>query len=311
MSLLLDLRRLGLLPAAAFLVLACGGSSAVVDDPAGGPNAGPGADPAPADPAPADPEGPAALPDPGGARVTITMRGSTAAFAHADGFSGETPRKQIVAVKSLWLLRSAGDPSPVKVFDHGDDAVEVELVSGKVTTIAEVAARSLPAGVFTVARSGVSYVKYAVDARMHPSGGGLGGIDGYYDNVQTLSDGALVDGKKRKKGDFRYSFVANGTTLGTLEGENAPTPVATTSGGITMDMSGPETFYVFPVQMAVDPNVAADQLVQLELNVHESFRWADQLAPGYTSGVYDTTPATFEPVMAFGANAFKLDISPK
>jgi hypothetical protein len=240
------------------------------------------------------------------------MHGSTAPFAHEDGFSGETPRKQIVAVKSLWLYRSPADANPVKVFDHGDKAVEVELVSGKTVELAKVAAKSLPAGVFTMAKSGVSYVKYAVDARMH-SGTAFGAIDGHYDNVQALSDGAVVDGVKKKKGDFRYAFIADatGATVGALEGENAPTPVATSGGGITMDMSGPETFYVFPVNLAVDPNVATDQIVDFELNVDKSFRWVDQSVPGYTAGTFDTTPSLFEPIMAFGANSFALTVKGK
>lgn len=298
------------LPAFA-LAAACGGADASVGDPTGSPPGGPS--PSGSSSAAAPPSGTpgtTAPPDPGGPRVTITMHGSTAPFAHADGLAGETPRKQIVAIKSLWLYRSASDPSPVKVFDRGDDAVEVELVSGKKVEIAKVAAKSLPAGVFTIAKSGASYVKYAVDARMH-SGTAFGALDGYYDNEQVLSDGAVVDGKKKKKGDFRYSFVANGATVGTLEGADAPTPAATTAGGITMDMSGPETFYVFPIQLAVDPDVEKDQLVDFELNVDKSFRWQDQGLPGYTAGVYDTTPSTFEPVMAFGANAFRLSISPQ
>lgn len=291
------------------LLVACGGSNAGVDDPVVGPapssssstDTPPGTDPSPSK------NDPTTQPDPGGPRVTITMRGSTTPFAHKDSFAGETPKKQIVAIKSLWLYRSPSDANPVKVFDHGDKAVEVELVSGKVVELAKVAARSLPAGVFTMAKSGAAYVKYAVDARMH-SGTVYGAVDGYYDNVQALSEGAVVDGKKKKKGDFRYSFIANanGATVGSLEGENAPTPIATTSGGITMDMSGPDTFYVFPVDMAVDPNVAQDLVVDFELNVDKSFRWVDQQSPGYTAGTYDTTPTAFEPVMAFGANAFKL-----
>jgi hypothetical protein len=296
-----------------FVLVACGGSNAGVDDPtAPSPSPDPSSPSTPGDPsAPTDPPSTTTPPDPGGPRVTITMRGSTTPFAHKDAFSGETPRKQIVAVKSLWLYRSPTDTSPVKVFDHGDKAVEVELVSGKTVELAKVAAKSLPAGVFTMAKSGVSYVKYAVDARMH-SGTAFGAIDGYYDNVQALSDGAVIDGAKKKKGDFKYSFVADatGATVGSLEGENAPTPVATTGGGITMDMSGPETFYVFPINMAVDPNVATDQLVDFELNVDKSFRWVDQSTPGYTAGVYDTTPTQFEPVMAFGANTFKLNVAP-
>jgi hypothetical protein len=296
------------------LLVACGGSNAGVDDPANpSPSPDPSASsPSPGDPSVTDPSSEATPPDPGGPRVTITMHGSTLPFAHEDGFSGETPRKQIVAVKSLYLFRSPTDTNPVKVFDHGGKAIEVELVSGKSVELAKVAAKSLPAGVFTMAKSGVSYVKYAVDARMH-SGTVYGAIDGYYDNVQALSDGAVIDGVTKKKGDFKYSFIANatGASIGALEGENAPTPVATTSGGISMDMSGPETFYVFPINMAVDPNVPTDQLVEFELNVEKSFRWADQTSPGYTAGTYDTTPTQFEPVMAFGANAFNLTVKGK
>jgi len=58
-----------------------------------------------------------------------------------------------------------------------------------------------------------------------------------------------------------------------------------------------------------DPNVATDQIVDFELNVDKSFRWVDQQQPGYTTGTYDTTPTQFEPVMAFGANTFKLTVS--
>ena len=47
------------------------------------------------------------------------MRGSTAPFAHTDAWSGETPEKQGVAIRSLWLLRSPTDANPVQVFDHG------------------------------------------------------------------------------------------------------------------------------------------------------------------------------------------------
>ena len=298
------------------LLVACGGSSAGIDDPVVGPAPDPSSSSssgAPGTPGTGDPGDPGTTPpDPGGPRVTISMRGSTDPFTHSDGFSGETPRKQIVAVKSLWLYRSPTDANPVKVFDHGDKAVEVDLVSGKTVDIAKVAAKSLPAGVFTMAKSGISYVKYQVDARMH-SGTAFGAIDGYYDNVQALSDGAVIDGAKKKKGDFRYSFVASatGATVGTLEGENAPTPVATTGGGIVMDMSGPETFYVFPINMAVDPNVATDQVVDFELNVFESFRWSDQSMPAYSTGTFDTTPSQFEPVMAFGANAFNLTVKAK
>lgn len=79
-------------------------------------------------------------------------------------------------------------------------------------------AKTLPAGVFTIAKAGVAYVRYSVAARMHS----IASVDGQYDNVQSLSDGAVIDGVTRDKGWFRYSFSSGGTTYGTLEGGDAP-----------------------------------------------------------------------------------------
>jgi len=288
-------------------LVACGGSSAgVVDGPssssggASSSSSGGGASSSSGGSSSGEP-------DPGGPRVRVIMSGTTASFTHADGFAGETPTREIVAVKSLRLYRSPGDAQPVKIFDHGASTVEVELVSAKPTLVAERAVKNLPAGVFTMAKVGVAYVRYSVAATMH----GPPVVPGGYDNVQALSDGAVIDGVSRKKGYFKYTFVVGGTPAGTREGENAPTPVATATGGIGMDMSGPETFYVFPVQVAIDPNVAVDQVAKFVVNVFESFRWQDQSMPGYATKVFDTTPSGFEPIMAFGANTFALTITPK
>lgn len=298
-----------LVPSLSFVVAlaACGGGTSEIvvpnEPPPGG--TGQGASDPPAGPEPGAP-GEAAPPAATGPKVTIAMRGSTAPYPHADAWSGATPKEQIVAIRSLWLLRSPADPKPVKVFDHGTKAVEADLVTTETKQVASVVAKTLPAGVFTVAKAGVAYVRYSVGARMHS----IVSVDGEYDNVQSLSDGAVIDGITRDKGWFRYSFSSGGTTYGTLEGGDAPVPAVSTSGGLTLDTSGPETFYVFPVQVAIDPDVTVDHEVLLDLNVHESFRWQDQSTAGYTAKVFDTTPYTFEPVMAFGANAFTLSIGP-
>jgi hypothetical protein len=280
------------------LVAACGGSSSEVGD-------APGRDPS----NPGDPPGETDTPGvpTTTAKVSIVMRGSTAPFTHTDGHAGETPRRQIAAIKSLWLYRSADDKNPLKVFDHGTAPVEVDYVTQTPVTVATVPVASLVAGQFKIAKSGVSYVKYAVDATMHTPLA----IPGYYDNVQALSDGAVIDGGTRKRGWHRYSFVSGGMVLGTVEGDDAPTPIATTKGGISMDMSGPETFYVFPIDLAIDNTVTEDWQSSFVINVHESFRWQDQPHAGYQAGVFDTTTTIFEPVMAFGANSFTLDVGPK
>ena len=292
---------LGRLALASLLVLAaaCGGSSASVE---------PG-DPSPPGSRPGASSGGSASgnEDPSGARLTLSLRGSTAPVAHLDTFSGQTPSHQIVAIKSLWLYKSASDARPLAVLDLGARSVETDLVTGATSDIGTVALKSLPAGTYTLAKVGVAYVRYSVASRMHSTLT----ADGRYDNIQALSDGAVIDGQTRAKGWYRYAFAVGATTYGVLEGAAAPLPQLPSGGGISLETAGAESFYVFPTAVTIDPNEPRDQRVVCEVNVHESFRWQDQEQPGYAAHVYDTTPTVFEPVMAFGANAFSLKLEAK
>jgi hypothetical protein len=269
---------------------ACGGSSSSIGDPEPSMSSGGSASAS------------------AGPQITLSVRGTVAPVAHADGFAGETPIRQIVAVNSLWLYRSADDPSPLKVADLGAKAVESDLVAGTLTDVATVATRSLPAGTFTLAKVGAAYVRYSVAARMHNSGVV---VDGRYDNVQALSDSAVIDGQTRNKGWYRFAFAVGATTYGALEGANAPLPQLPSGGGMTLETKGPDAFYAFPVSITIDPNAPNDQRIVCEVGVHESFRWQDETRDGYARGVYDTTPTTYEPVMAFGATSFTLSLAAK
>ena len=291
------------LAASLVLVAACGGSTGTVDGPLD-----PGSSSGGSGSGSEEPGASSGSPGSSGSpQVTLALRGSTAAVAHLDTFSGQTPTRQIVAVKSLWLYKSASDPNPLKVVDLGTNAVETDLVTGKTNDVATVSLKSLPAGTYTIAKVGAAYVRYSVAARMH---NGVD-VDGRYDNVQALSDGVMIDGTTRAKGWYRYSFAVGASTLGTVEGAGAPLPQVPASGGMTLETSGADAFYVFPMHVTIDPNEPKDQRIVCEVNVHESFRWQDQAAPGYASHVYDTTPSSSEPVIAFGASAFSLLLEPK
>jgi hypothetical protein len=243
-----------------------------------------------------------------GAQVTLSLRGTTTPVPHSDGFSSQTPASQYVAVKSLWLLKSKDDPSPLKVLDLGTNAVETDLVGGKTNDIGTVALKSLPAGTYTIAKIGVAWVRYRVRARIHSYGVAT---DGRYDNVEALSDGVVVDGQTRSKGWFRSEFGVGETVYGAYEAADAPLPQLAASGGMTLETKGPDSFYVFPMHVTIDPSATKDQRIVCEVNVHESFRWQDQQQADYTAKVFDTTPTTYEPVMSFGASALALFLEPK
>jgi len=300
------------------LAVACGGSTgAAVDDPnapapgassggSGSGSADPGATGTPSMPGTKGTIGGTGVPGTG-PQVTLALRGSTTPVPHADGFSSQTPIRQGVAVNSLWLLKTADDPNPLKVADLGAVSVETDLVSGKTNDIATVALKSLPAGTYTIAKVGVAYVRYRIAARLHD---GIA-TDGRYDNVEALSDGVLIDGKTHAKGWFRSEFGIGDTTYASYESNDAPLPQLPSSGGMTLETSGANSFYVFPMNVTIDPNEPKDQRVVCEVNVHESFRWQDQTQPDYAAKVFDTTPTTYEPVMSFGASAFSLSLEPK
>ena len=244
----------------------------------------------------------AATTAPNGAKIEIHLRASTASVPHADALSGQTPSDQKIGIRSLSLLTGPG-AAPLVVFDHGANAVEAGLNDKDDTVVATVLASSLRAGAYTLARVGISHVRYRVAATMHTLGQS---VPGTFDNLQVLSDGSLVDGATRNKGHYRFTFEVGGKVLATQPGEGGPLPEVPSGGGISMSTSGPETAYVFPINLPVDPTIATDVTMLFDINTSENFRWQDEPAAGHQPKVFDVTPTTFEPVKSFGANSFRL-----
>lgn len=243
-----------------------------------------------------------------GPTVEVRLRATAAAFAQTDGLSGETPRKASLGIRSLRLMSGPTDPNPALVFDLGTAFVEAPLDDGSDTSIATVAIARVRAGSYAWAKVGVSHVRYQVDATMHSAGIDLAGV---FDNAQVLSSGTLLDGVARDAGWYRFSFVANGTTWGTITGANGPLPTYPQSGGIGLVVEANSAYYTFPVTTVIDPGVTRDWVVTLVLNVDHDFRWEDTPGAGHQPGVFDAEPTAFEPVRRFGANAMTLEVRQK
>ena len=288
-------------------LVACGGSTTEIPDPEG---SGPIARPTPgtSDPsnpsAPVDPSNPANPSDPAsGPYVSVHVRATQAPFAHAPNTVGQTPSLQKMAWKSLTLFASKDDPNGYRVFDHGTAPVEGGLSAGDDTVVAKLPIKGLRAGRYTYARAEVSYVKYNVVSNMHSLGFT---IPGTFENVQVLANGTMLDGQRRDKGFYRYTFKSAQLAPQSVEGNDAPLPQTTGAGGIALE-SGPNGLvYAFPIDMTIDLGVTGDLHAIFEVNTHENFRWLDQAVPGYSAGTYDTTPTSFEPVVSFGANSARL-----
>lgn len=238
--------------------------------------------------------------DGGGPQLYFHVRATTAPFAHTDGFSGQTATATKQGIRALRLLRSATDPSPVVIFDHGKGFVEAGYDDGDDTLVGSASAASLPSGRFTVAQIVVTHSRFHVTTTMHAAGAN---VPGDFDCVQTLSDDTTLDGVTHPAGWYRYVFETGGTKY-PQEGSGAILPTSPENGGFTLKSSGGERWYELPIDLVIDPALAADRTIVIQVNMDHAFRWEDQDLPSYTKGVYDTTPSTYEPVRHFGANAF-------
>jgi hypothetical protein len=260
-----------------------------------------GVDAAPADGGPdvavAD-EGPDAAPT--GPTLFFHVRTNTAPFTHTDGYSGQTARKAYQGVRKLRVYRDTADPSPLVVFDHGAGFVEAGYNAGDDTIVGSTSLAKVPSTRFKLARMTVTHSRYVVSSTLHYL---TTPIPGDFDCVQTLSDNVTIDGTVRARGWYRYIFNAMGKSY-PQEGLGAPLPSSPTTGGFTMKTDGGETYYELPIDLVADGSIKKDVHLVVDVNMFESYRWEDQDLAGYTRGVFDTTPISYEPIRRFGANSY-------
>jgi hypothetical protein len=241
---------------------------------------------------------------PEGPVVNIRFHSTTAQFDHQDELAGQTPLEHRSRVRRLELYRGPNDPEPVTIFELGDSPVEISYDDGADSFVYAVPASSLPLGTFTLARAVHTDVHYRVETTMHVAGSDW---VGELECMQVLSNGTLVDGERRDHGYYEYVFHAAGQSFAT-SGTGAPLPTSPETGGFTASLEEGEWIYSYAVELPITPDLATDLDLVLHVNMHESFRWSDQAVDRYELGVFDTTPASFEPVVKFGANAYWMTI---
>lgn len=242
---------------------------------------------------------------PSGPAYEVHLRATQAKVNFTDGYAGETPIDQHIAIRKLTLYRDANDAAPVVVFDNGQNAVECGLNDGNDTVVGTAVAKTLPAGTFTVAHVEVGYYRFKVGATMHSNGMT---VPGDYSDVEVLTDATMVDGNLQNQGHYSFTFEVGGTAYGTLTGEDLVTPVDLAGGGLALVTQNHTASYVFPVNVIVDPALGSTTKVVMVVNTYQNFRWQDQSMAGYQAGVFDTTPTTYETVTSFGANSLTLGV---
>ena len=249
---------------------------------------------------PGDGEG--AVADPArGAQLAIRIRASTAPFPHLDGLAGQTAIAAVGGARSLQLLRFRGDPDPVRLFDHGPRAVEVDYNDGGDTLVATVPAARLRPGIYVLARLVHSHSRYRVAATGH---GGFAATPGVLDNLVVMSDRALVDGVLRDGGYYESTFTGpQGAPVRTV-GDDYHVPEWSPTAGAQAFVEEGEWAVYFPVLLTVHALPDRDATLAIDVNLDHAFRWVDLPLPTYRPGAFDVTPSWYEPVIRFGGNWF-------
>ncbi|MCC6748015.1 MAG: hypothetical protein IT371_10180 [Deltaproteobacteria bacterium] len=231
----------------------------------------------------------------GGAMLRIYVKGDLTPMQLNDGLSGQTPKTYEMGLTRFEVLRSATDPSPVLVFDHGATPRRVDL---KGTTLAgEAPLKQLPAGSYTHGRIVLAWGKATVDATVHAQGMT---IPGELTLRGALSDTSL-DGKSYKQGEAEYTFKV-ATVERSLKGS---LPALPSTGGGQVSQSGGKTYltFAFPKPLVLSPSATKDHRATIVYKIFESFRWQEESKAGYATKVFDVDAdgPSSEPVKNFGA----------
>lgn len=234
--------------------------------------------------------------------LSIVVTGDATPIDFDDGSTGQTPTNYFMGLQRFDLMRSAQDPAPVIVFDHGTEYVEVNMSTSQ--TVATVNLLDLPLGLYTHGRVLLTMTRFDVLTTVHVTMPPTA-LPGTMSVVGALSD-CVIDGTARTQDWAEFTFnVAGGITRpGALPGMPA-------TGGGTIVREGGRTWMVFPLSESLNilPVPGASKTATITYYTYESFRWTEQDEAGYAVGTFDTRDdGAHEPLTNFGALDYAITI---
>ena len=220
---------------------------------------------------------------------------TTSPFPHNDQLSGQTAQAVTAGVRRLELIDDAGgswllmDESPGNKTVSYDDAARTELARFPVGQVRP--------GRYVKGRLVQDWSRFDVTATLHEL---TESTPGTLRVFQVTSDGASYDGKTYDAGAYEHEFVASGEATayqGTLE-----MPASASTAEAEAFVEDGDWVVYFPVDLHVEePSGGA---IEVEVNMHDAFRWTDVPSLVNETGVYDIAPPLYEPVQQFGGNRF-------
>ena len=222
-----------------------------------------------------------------------------------DSYASQTPAAFYVGVQKVELMTSADDPSPVTVFDAGDDNyTEVDMQNS--TTLATIDLFQVLSGTFTHARVLLATARFTVQATVHPPFP-VPALQGPVSVVAALSD-TVIGSTPRSQDWVQYSFSAGGfpfVQTGTLPPfPNSATGTVIKEGGRTwlqMELSQ---------HLTITPSISMSYVATVAMKTKDCFRWEDQSTSGYATRVFDTdSNGNSEPIKSFGPGDYSIVVA--
>jgi len=237
-----------------------------------------------------------------GYHLNIYVKGDLTPKTFNDGFSGQTPSNFHMGLARFDLMTSPTDPSPVTVFDHGANYVEVDMLGETLAGKGDL--RNIPPATYTHGRALITMSRFDIQTMVHVASPPVT-VQGTV-SVLTALSGCTLDGLPRSPGWAKFTFHLtpyNVSRIGTL-------PSMPSTGGGTIVRDNDKTWMVFPISPAllIVPNLQTSPKITIVFDVFESFRWQDLSTAGYTQGVFDTeSSGGWEPVKNFGATDYHIE----
>ena len=242
----------------------------------------------------------------GGPTLEFVIVGDPAsAVTFLDSYASQTPAAFFVGVQKVELLASADDPSPVTVFDAGDDKyIEVDMQGG--TTLATIDLFQVTSGTYNYARVLLATARFTVQATVHPPFP-VPSLKGPVSVVAALSD-TVIDSTPRSQDWVQYSFSAGGfpfVQTGTLP------PFPDSATGTVIKESGRTWLQMELSQhLTITPSISTSYVATVTMKTKDCFRWEDQSTSGYATGVFDTdSSGNSEPVKSFGPGDYSIVVA--
>lgn len=226
---------------------------------------------------------------------------TTSPFPHDDEFSGQTAQKVSAGVRRLELIDEDGGSWLLMDGDAGGKTVGYD--DGSKTELARVPVQDVRPGRYVKGRLIQDWSRFEVAATLHELTESTAGTLRVF---QATSDGALVDGETYDAGHYEHEFVSS-KGQSAYEGAVVMPASASTAEAEAFVEDGDWVVY-FPISLTVAEQTAGT--IEVEVNMHDAFRWTDLPSLVNQAGVYDIAPPLYEPVQQFGGNRFVVQWKP-